>query len=195
MDNEYTTVGTQTYVNPQTAVDETNTFIDNFRNTQNNANAEIEQQTRALGSDLPASHGGLAGSEATWVNQYQTPYANAMVEGLRTTAQSDALNTAMSNYQAYLRDQYNQAYRNYAAREKAKSNSNSNNNSNNNSGGVDEESSDKEVTAAQEGLSQRKVQNLINQYVSEGMSLKDAFLKANENWASTYQSGNKYVNY
>lgn len=109
----------QFYSNPQKGLEESNTFIDNLRNVQNANNAEINAQTRNLGTAVPSNLGGLVGGEGYWTSRYQTPQTNAVVANLRATAQAQALNEALSNNLAMYKQRYNNAYK--AARKRAAS--------------------------------------------------------------------------
>lgn len=111
--NEYTEVEGRVYPNPQTGIDETNTFIDNLRATQGQQNQEITQQTQNLGTNIPTNLGGLTGAEGYFTSRYQTPQTNANVANLRATAQAKALNDVLANEQAIWKKKYQDAYRAY----------------------------------------------------------------------------------
>lgn len=111
MNNEYYDYEDRRYVNPTTSRDEQLGFIDNLRNTQAQDLASISRDTYNLGTRVPSSMGGLSGSGNLWNRQYVSPQVNSMVEGLRSTAQAQALNTAMSNYQSQLNKRYQDAYK------------------------------------------------------------------------------------
>lgn len=121
--NEYTEFEDRVYLNPNLRVDETNTFIDNLRNTRNNNLQEIAQQTQALGTDVPSSIGGLTGAGSYFTSRYATPQSSSLSQNLRTTAQAAALNQALANEQAMWKKRYNEAYRNYQKRSWDKQNS------------------------------------------------------------------------
>lgn len=123
-ESEYKEVENRKYINPNLVVDETSSFIDNLRQTQAAQNAQVAEQTRMLGTDVPTSLGGLAGSNASsyWTSRYQTPTTNALVQGLRTAARASALNQALQNEQEMWKNRYQQAYRNYQRRQYAKAN-------------------------------------------------------------------------
>lgn len=118
--NEVTEVEGQTYINPQTGIDETNTFIDKLRATQGQQNQEIATDTQRLGTDIPSIQGGLLGSDSYFTSRYQTPMTNANIANLRATAQAQALNDVLANEQAIWKEKYRQAYRNYQKRARAK---------------------------------------------------------------------------
>ena len=111
--NEYTEVDGRAYANPQVALDESNSFIDNLRATQGQQNQEITKQTQNLGTSVPTSLGGLTGAESYFTSRYQTPQTNTAVANLRATAQAAALNQALQNEQEIWKKKYNDAYRKY----------------------------------------------------------------------------------
>lgn len=100
------------YINPTLSSGEQEAFIDNLRNIQGQNNAQIAQQTYNLGTDVPSNLGGLGGGESYFMSRYQTPQVDEMVSTLKAAAQAQALNDVMSNYQAQLKQRYNNAYRN-----------------------------------------------------------------------------------
>lgn len=85
------------YVNPQVALDEQNAFINNLRNLQAQDNAQITQQTRNLGTQVPSQLGGLVGGGGYFRSRYQTPQTNQTIANLRTAAQAQALQTLLAN--------------------------------------------------------------------------------------------------
>ena len=99
------------YINPQTALDESNAFIDNLRNVQQQGTEEIAQDTYNLGTQVPSNLGGLVGSEGYFRSRYQTPQTNSIVSDLRSAAQAQALNEAMNNELSIAKQRYNNAYR------------------------------------------------------------------------------------
>lgn len=115
--DEFVEVEGRYYQNPQVALDESNTFIDNLRSTQQANNQEIQTQTYNLGSELPSQLGGLGAPGDTslsyFTSRYQVPQTNAAVANLRATAQAAALNQVLSNEQAKWKKRYSDAYRNY----------------------------------------------------------------------------------
>lgn len=127
------------YINPTISRDEQTQFIDNLRQSQESEAARIGAETRALGTDIDQSMGGLAGSEGVWRNRYELPQTNSMVENLRSAAQQTALNQAYNNLQNQWQQRYKVAYRAAYKRAKDKEKSNSNNNNNNNTGDVEKE--------------------------------------------------------
>lgn len=106
-------------INPQTSLGEQNAFIENLRNAQAQQNAEIQQQTHDLGTDVPSQLGGLTGGEGYFQARYQTPYTNAAVGDLRAAAQAQALTEAFDLELARANARYNAAAK--AARERAAS--------------------------------------------------------------------------
>lgn len=111
--NEYTEVDGRAYLNPQVALDESNTFIDNLRATQGQQNQEITSDTQMLGTNVPSNLGGLTGAESYFTSRYQTPQTNANIANLRATAQAAALNEVLANEQAIWKKRYQDAYRKY----------------------------------------------------------------------------------
>lgn len=137
MDNDYYEYEGRRYINPTVSRDEQTEFIDNLRNTQAQDINKIVQDTHNLGTDVSSNLGGLNGATGIWNKQYVTPRTNAYMEGLKSTAQAQALNEALTNYQNQLKHQYNEAYR--AAQ---KRNSNSNGTGGNNGTGGDDTDGD-----------------------------------------------------
>lgn len=121
-ETEVTEVEGRTYVNPQIALGESDTFIDNLRQTQQANTQQIVQDTYDLGTAVPSNLGGLMGGEGYWTSRYQTPQTNATVANLRAAAQAKALNDVLANEQAIWKNRYQQAYRNYQKRQNAKAN-------------------------------------------------------------------------
>ena len=117
-DFSYTENGRR-YINPQTSLDEQNAFIDNLRNMQTTNTAQITQDTRNLGTQVPSNLGGLTGGTSYFASRYQTPQMNSMVSDLRSAAQANALSTLMSNEVSKAQKRYNDAYR--AAKKRASS--------------------------------------------------------------------------
>lgn len=114
--DEYVTFEDRAYLNPNLAVTETNQFIDNLRNTQQANNAQINQQTQRLGTDVPSDMGGLTGAQSYWTSRYQTPQTNSVVNDLRASAQASALNRLLSNQEAMWKKRYQEAYNSYQKR-------------------------------------------------------------------------------
>lgn len=98
------------YIDPQVSLDAQNAFIDNLRNTQAQNNAEIQQQTYALGTRVPSNLGGLSGGSSYFKSRYQTPQMNSMVASLKTAAQAQALSTLLQNEIDKAKKKYKDAY-------------------------------------------------------------------------------------
>lgn len=125
-ENEYVDVEGRGYINPQVALDEANSFIDNLRSTQQANNQQIQADTYNLGTEISSNLGGLtspvgpngAGDAGLsyFTSRYQTPQTNAVVADLRSTAQAQALNEVLANEQAKWKKRYQDTYRNYQKR-------------------------------------------------------------------------------
>ena len=111
LDEFSTVVDDRRYIKPQVALDESNAFIENLRNTQGQRTAEIAQDTYNLGTAVPSNLGGLGGSGSYFTSRYQTPQTNEVVANLRATAQAQALNDAMNNALAQAKQRYSNAYK------------------------------------------------------------------------------------
>lgn len=111
LDQFSTVVDDRRYIKPQVALDESNAFIENLRNTQGQRTAEIAQDTYNLGTAVPSNLGGLGGSGSYFTSRYQTPQTNEVVANLKATAQAQALNDAMNNALAQAKQRYNNAYK------------------------------------------------------------------------------------
>lgn len=117
-ENETVTFEDQIYLNPQTALDESNTFIDNLRAVQQANNQAVNTDLENLGT-YPAAQsnlGGLLGGSGYFANRYQVPQTVALTNDLRVAAQASALNQALQNEQAKWKQRYNKAYRDYQRR-------------------------------------------------------------------------------
>lgn len=133
-EDETITFEDRSYVNPQVSLAEQDQFIERFKDIQSQNQAQINQQTQALGSQVPSNQGGLVGAEGLWNVQYQRPQVNAAIENLRQANQLQALNTVMSNEQNAMANRLNQAKRAYyraqqeqSKRDRDKANTPSNN--------------------------------------------------------------------
>lgn len=115
--NEYKEVEGRVYSNPQIGLDETNTFIENLKASQNRQNQEISNQTRMLGTDVPTDLGGLVGADSYFTSRYQTPQTISNIANLRAAAQAAALNEVLSNEQAIWKKRYQDAYKAYQKRQ------------------------------------------------------------------------------
>lgn len=116
-ENEYKEVEGRAYLNPQVAVDESNTFIDNLRASQNRQNQEISTDTQRLGTNVPSNLGGLIGADSYFTSRYQTPQTNSAVANLRAAAQANALNQILQDEQAMWKKKYQDTYRDYQKRQ------------------------------------------------------------------------------
>lgn len=155
-DNEFVEIEGRAYANPQTALDESNAFIENLRNTQQANNQQIQTDTYNLGTAVPSNLGGLtspvgeggAGDAGLsyFTSRYQTPQTNAVVENLRSVAQAQALNQALQNEQEKWKKRYNDAYRNYQKRASSGGGSGGTDPSSTTKGGVDETATDSMYT-------------------------------------------------
>lgn len=110
-ENEYLTVNDRYYVNPQLNVDESEQFLETLRNAQKQGNAQIAQDTHALGTDVPSSMGGLSGSGGIFEQRYQNPKVDSAVAKLRASMQADALSKTMNNIVSQKQEEYKNAYR------------------------------------------------------------------------------------
>lgn len=99
------------YIKPEVGLNESNAFIDNFRNIASETNEQNRQTTYNLGSALPSNLGGLSGSNSYFQSRYQTPQVDSMVSDLRATAQAQALQDAMNNELNKAKKLYTDAYR------------------------------------------------------------------------------------
>ena len=115
-DNEVTEVEGRKYLNPNLVVDETNTFIDRLRNTQQANMQQTATQTQRLGTDVPSNLGGLTGAGSYWSSRYVTPQTSSAVSNLRAAAQAQALNQALANEQERWKKRYQDAYNAYQKR-------------------------------------------------------------------------------
>ena len=108
----------RTYLDPTVSRDEHLGFIDRLREIENKDLQKIATDTHNLGSDLPSNLGGLSGlnpntgSAGIWKNRFERPQTNALVSGLKASAQAAALNTALNNIFNQYKHRYNEAYRN-----------------------------------------------------------------------------------
>lgn len=97
------------YVNPQVSLGEQNAFIDNLRNLQAQDNADIQQQTYALGTRVPSNLGGLSGA-GSYFKSRQTPQINSIVADLRAVEQAQALTTLLQNDINKAKKKYSSAF-------------------------------------------------------------------------------------
>ena len=133
LDDFSTEVEGRRYLDPEVSLREQESFINNLRQSQIDANKEIAIQTYNLGTAVPSNLGGLMGGEGYWTSRYQTPQTNATVANLRAAAQAKALNDVLANEQAIWKNRYQDAYRAYQKRAYNKANSGSGSNGGNTS--------------------------------------------------------------
>ena len=100
------------YVDPNVLLAAQNAFIDNYRNLEAQNNAQIAQQTRALGTQVPSQLGGLTGGGSYFRSRYQTPQTNQAIAELRTAAQAQALQQALQNELEKAKKKYKDAQNN-----------------------------------------------------------------------------------
>ena len=113
------------YLDPTLSRDEQLGFIDRLREIEQKDLQKIATDTHNLGTDVASNLGGLSGtgrpnslgvsgadtgSAGIWRNRFEKPQVNALVEGLRATAQASALNTAWNNALNQYKNRYNKAY-------------------------------------------------------------------------------------
>lgn len=144
-DDEFTEFEGRSYLNPQVALDESNTFIDNLRQTQQANNEQIKTDTYNLGTAVPSNLGGLTGPESYFSSRYQVPQTNAAVSELRAAAQANALNQILQNEQDMWKKRYQDAYNAYQKRAWDKNNGGG--------GGDDDGNDDPEFESTGESLS------------------------------------------
>lgn len=112
------------YVRPEVALNEQNAFINNYRNIEAQNNAQIAQQTRALGTQVPSQLGGLVGGGGYFRSRYQTPQTNQVVADLRSQMQGQALQAVLQNELEKAKKKYKDA-QNSALKTSNTSNTNS----------------------------------------------------------------------
>ena len=151
-ENEYLTVNDRYYVNPQLSVDESEQFLETLRNAQKQGNAQIAQETHALGTDVPSSMGGLSGSGGIWEQRYQNPRVDSAVAKLRASMQADALSKTMGNILSQKQQEYKDAYRKAY---KKKENSNNPSGTNPDGEGEDPEFKSNDSTVKTTGMTGR----------------------------------------
>ena len=188
-ESESTEVEGRVYINPQTGVDEANTFIENLRQTQQANTQQIAQDTRNLGTDVPSSLGGLGGATGYWTSRYQTPQTASAIADLRTAAQAQALNEALANEQAVWKNRYQQAYRNYQKRQYDKANkpaTPANPTTNTPKGDITTEETTVDIGSVQtEGLAKRRYQALLFKYLKAGYPTSEAEAHAKEDFGKS----------
>lgn len=116
-ENERVEFESRLYSNPQIGLDESSSFIEKLRQTQQANTQQIAQDTANLGTEVPSNLGGLTGGEGYWTSRYQTPQTDTTVANLRAAAQAQALNDVLANEQAIWKKRYQDAYRAYQKRQ------------------------------------------------------------------------------
>ena len=109
------------YINPTLSRDEQMQFIDNLRSIQAKNNAEIQADTRNLGTDVIPTQGGLVGGEDYFMQRYQTPQVDSMVANLSATAQAKALSDVLAGLSAQYKQRFMKARLNQERRANARS--------------------------------------------------------------------------
>lgn len=185
-ETEVTEVEGRTYVNPQIALGESDTFIDNLRQTQQANTQQIAQDTYDLGTAVPSNLGGLMGGEGYWTSRYQTPQTNATVANLRAAAQAKALNDVLANEQAIWKNRYQQAYRNYQKRMNDKTNQPSTTGGGGDPDNVSTGDTTQEITSVQtEALANSRYQKLLMKYLQAGYPTSEAEARAKEDFGKS----------
>lgn len=143
-ENERVELESRLYSNPQIGLDESSSFIEKLRQTQQANTQQITQDTANLGTEVPSNLGGLTGGEGYWTSRYQIPQTNAAVQNLRAAAQAQALNDVLANEQAIWKKRYQEAYRAYQKRQHERSKQQQGNTGTQNpvTGGVEEDTSE-----------------------------------------------------
>lgn len=174
-DNEVTEVEGRKYLNPNLVVDETNTFIDRLRNTQQANMQQTATQTQRLGTDVPSNLGGLTGAGSYWSSRYVTPQTSSAVSNLRAAAQAQALNQALANEQERWKQKYQDAYRAYQKSAYDKENDKKEDD------GADEEGSTLEIDKIEpDALYQSRYVKILMKYIRAGYPVDEAEKKAKE---------------
>lgn len=172
------------YLNPQTALNEREQFVDTLRNVQAENTAQINQNTYNLGSQVPSNIGGLGGSEGLWAAQYQTPQTDAQIANLHATAQQEALNTALTNLQNIYQNRYKQAYRRASRRTKNRSSGGTGTGGDNPlslpDADVEEQAIQTAVLGAQEALNKQKQQQEMMDAAKAKLETAEAEREANK---------------
>lgn len=180
--DEYVTFEDRAYLNPSLAVTETNQFIDNLRNTQQANNAQINQQTQRLGTDVPSDMGGLTGAQSYWTSRYQTPQTNSVVNDLRASAQASALNQALANEEAMWKKRYQEAYNAYQKRAWDKSG----NSSDTDKGDISEENSTVDITDIMtDPIAKSRYMKILAKYLQAGYPTDEAEKRAKEDFGNS----------
>lgn len=189
-DNEFVEIEGRAYVNPQTALDESNAFIENLRNTQQANNQQIQTDTYNLGTAVPSNLGGLTSPTGDsglsyFTSRYQTPQTNAVVENLRSVAQAQALNQALQNEQEKWKKRYNDAYRNYQKSAYNRANQPQTTDTTN-LDNISTGDTTQEITSIEtEALAKSRYQKLLMKYLQAGYPTSEAEAKAKEDFGKS----------
>ena len=185
-ETEVTEVEGRRYLDPEVSLREQESFINNLRQSQIDANKEIATQTYNLGTAVPSNLGGLIGGEGYWTSRYQTPQTNATVASLRAAAQAKALNDVLANEQAIWKNRYQQAYRNYQKRQYDKTNQPSTTGGGGDPDNVSTGDTTQEITSVQtEALANSRYQKLLMKYLQAGYPTSEAEAKAKEDFGKS----------
>lgn len=185
----------QFYTNPQKGLEESNTFIDNLRNVQNANNAEINAQTRNLGTAVPSNLGGLIGGEGFWTSRYQTPQTNAVAANLKSAAQYNALMESLQNQTNAWKQRYNNAYRDARKRANTPQGGGGGDPFGTNPENIEQTTTTQEIGDIQtEGIAKSIYRNRFNEYIKQGMTAQEAEIMAKQSLGlapSTQQNLNR----
>ena len=189
-DNEYTEFEGRKYLNPQVSLDESNSFIDNLRNTQKLNNQQIQTQTYNLGSALPSDQGGLGtglNANSYFTSRYQAPQTNAAIADLRATAQATALNQILQNEQDMWKKRYQDAYRAYQKRQyDANKNSQNPSTTDPENENISVGDTTQEITSIEtEALAKSRYQKLLMKYLQAGYPVSEAEARAKEDFGKS----------
>ena len=187
--DEVAEVESRYYLNPQVALDESNSFIDNLRATQAQQNQQIAQDTYNLGTSVPSVEGGLGtntpANMSYFTSRYQTPQTNSVVENLRSVAQAQALNQALQNEQEKWKKRYNDAYRNYQKSAYNRANQPQTTDTTN-LDNISTGDTTQEVTSIEtEALAKSRYQKLLMKYLQAGYPTSEAEAKAKEDFGKS----------
>jgi len=197
-DNETYTFENREYVSPTISRDEQMGFIDTLRQTGQDNISRINQDTRALGSQVDPMYGGFSNG-TQFEQRYVTPKTNSIVADLKTAAQQTALNQALNNLQNQYTQRYKEAYRDAKVREyndSKKSSSGSNTTNTNNTttdNNINENTNTVEVTAGADALSKQMFQNRVTRYLQQGLNANEAFNKAQNDFNLTYDEAKLWL--
>lgn len=172
------------YVNPQVSLDEQNAFINNLREVQAQENAQIREQTKNIGTQVPSQLGGLTGGSGYFQARYQTPQVNSLVANLKNAAKLQALQTVMQNEIDKYKKIYNAANRASSLKSSGGSSNISNTRTRQNNDG----SSDPYLLKYLESLQEKE-------YSDAGWSNKSWDQQAEEHNAAVGENGYQYHDY